>query len=214
MVDENNNSCFKRSSTVKWLRACSAVRLLVLDNSPVLLGDTEKNLEKPLPPTLHRKLRPFGTPSSPLNFRCLPCVCVCVCVCVWGGGGGGGGGGWGGGGGGGGGGGAVWIFSGTTQFNPLYTDTFCGPLSIHINAVWPHSSQIVSLKNTSITIPLKHHCWNPRQVEYRHLRRKHLHPLLVIHQYIEPENMKFKLHASVYQVNFWWQEANQKIRAD
>ena len=119
MVDENNNSCFKRSSTVKWLRACSAVRLLVLDNSPVLLGDTEKNLEKPLPPPPHRKLRPFEPPSSPLNFRCLPCVCV------WG----------------------VWIFSGTTQFNPLYTDTFCGPLSIHINAVWPHSSQIVSLKH-------------------------------------------------------------------
>ena len=180
MVDENNNSCFKRSSTVKWLRACSAVRLLVLDNSPVLLGDTEKNLEKPLPPSPHRKLRPFGPPSSPLNFRCLPCVCVCVC----GGGGGGGGGG-------------VWIFSGTTQFNPLYTDTFCGPLSIHINAVWPHSSQILSLKNTSITIPLKRHCWNPRQLEYRHLQRKHLHPLLVIHQYIEPEKMKFKLHASV-----------------
>ena len=173
MVDENNNSCFKRSSAVKWLRACSAVRLLVLDNSPVLLGDTEKNLEKPLPPPPHRKLRPFGTPLLPSEFP-LPSVL---------GAGGGGGGGW--------------IFSGTTQFNPLYTDTFCGPLSIHINAVWPHSSQIVSLKNKSITIPLKHHCWNPRQEEYRHLQRKHLHPLLVIHQYIEPENMKFKLHASV-----------------
>ena len=81
MVDENNHSCFKRSSTVKYLRACSAVRLLVLDYSPVLLGDTEKNLEKPLPPPPHRKLRPFGTPLLPSEFP-LPSVCVCV----WGGG--------------------------------------------------------------------------------------------------------------------------------
>ena len=178
MVDENNNSCFKRSSTVKWLRACSAVRLLVLDNAPLLLGDTEKKPREATPP--HHT---FGNcvlldPPPPLwisiAFR------VYVCVCGRGGGGGG-----------------VWLYSGTTQFNPLYTDTFCGPLRIHINVVWPHSSQIVSLKNKSITIPLKHHCWNPRQVEYRHLQRKHLHPLLVTHQYIEPENMKFKLHASV-----------------
>ena len=158
MVDENNNSCFKRSSTVKWLRACSAVRLLVLDNSPVLLGDTEKKPREATSPTTPSEIASFWTPLLPSE---------------------------------------LWIFSGTTQFNLLYTDTFCGPLSIHINAVWPHSSQIVSLKNTSITIPLKHHCWNPRQLEYRHLQRKHLHPLLVIHQYIEPEKMKFKLHASV-----------------
>ena len=172
MVDENNNSCFKRSSAVKWLRACSAVRLLVLDNSPVLLGDTEKNLRS------HSPHHPIG--NCVLLGPPPPFLWISVAFRVGGGGRGG-----------------VWIFSGTTQFNPLYTDTFCGPLSIHINAVWPHSSQIVSLKNKSITIPLKHHCWNSRQVEYRHLQRKHLHPLLVIHQYIEPENMKFKLHASV-----------------
>ena len=162
MVDENNHSCFKRSSTVKYLRACSAVRLLVLDYSPVLLGDTEKNLEKPLPPT-PSDIASFWTPPSSLNFCCLP----------WGVG-------------------DMDIFWNYTvqpalYGHPINKDTFHGQLSIHLNAVWPHSSQIVSLKNKSITIPLKHHCWNPRQVEYRHLQRKHLHPLLVIHQYIEPE---------------------------
>ena len=165
MVDENNHSCFKRSSTVKYLRACSAVRLLVLDYSPVLLGDTEKNLEKPLPPT-PRTLRPFGPPL--LSEFLLPSVA------------GGGGYGY-----------MDTFWNYTVQpalyEHPINKDTFHGPLSIHLNAVWPHSSQIVSLKNKSITIPLKHHCWNPRQVEYRHLQRKHLHPLLVIHQYIEPE---------------------------
>ena len=94
MVDENNHSCFKRSSTVKYLRACSAVRLSVLDYSPILLGDTEKNLEKPLPPP-PRTLRPFGPPL--LSEFLLPSV--------------------------GGGGGGLWIFSGNTQLNPLYTDT-------------------------------------------------------------------------------------------
>ena len=93
MVDENNHSCFKRSSTVKYLRACSAVRLLVLDYSPILLGDTEKNLEKPLPPT-PSDIASFWTPL--LSEFLLPSV---------------------------GGGGGIWIFSGTTQFNPLYTDT-------------------------------------------------------------------------------------------
>ena len=165
MVDENNHSCFKRSSTVKYLRACSAVRLSVLDYSPILLGDTEKNLEKPLPPP-PRTLRPFGPPL--LSEFLLPSV--------------------------GGGGGVMDILWNYTvkpalYGHPINKDTFHGPLSIHLNAVWSHSSQIVSLKNKSITIPLKHHCWNPRQVEYRHLQRKHLHPLLVIHQYIEPEKL-------------------------
>ena len=126
------------------------MRLLVLDNSPVLFGDTEKKLEKPLPPPPPRKLRPFGPP------------------------------------------GGVWIFSGTTQFNPLYTDTLLiRTLSmVHSVSILTRFGRTVHkfcLKNKSITIPLKHHCWNPRQVEYRHLQRKHLHPLLVIHQYIEPE---------------------------
>ena len=175
MVDENNHSCFKRSSTVKYLRACSAVRLLVLDYSPVLLGDTEKNLEKPLPPT----------PSDIASFCTPPPLWISVAFR-------GGGGGY----------GYMDIFWNYTvqpalYGHPINKDTFHGPLSIHLNAVWLHSSQLVSLKNKSITIPLKHHCWNPRQVEYRHLQRKHLHPLLVIHQYIEPENMQFKLHASV-----------------
>ena len=71
MVDENNHSCFERSSTVKYLRACSAVRLLVLDYSPVLLGDTEKTSRSHSPPP-PRTLRPFGPPL--LSEFLLPSV--------------------------------------------------------------------------------------------------------------------------------------------
>ena len=84
------------------------MRLLVLDNSPVLFGDTEKNLEKPLPPLPPRKLRPFGPLGGGMdifwNYTIQPAL----------------------------------------YGHPINTDTFYGPLSIHIDAFWPHSSQILS----------------------------------------------------------------------
>ena len=86
----------KHRWTVKQLIACSTEQLLVVNNSPILLGAPGEKTSSghPSPPS-PRKLPPFGHPS-PLNFRFPPCMCVCV----WGGGGRGGG----------------RIFSGSTQW--------------------------------------------------------------------------------------------------